>query len=177
MNRRAIGSLIAGAAITGALFLPSTASARVAADNQCWDYKTSERAFAKKNNTARVNAGLGKLRLDPELSRVAVKHTKEMVQAADGSIGADDLFHSTTDQLKRRITGDWTLIGENVGVGGTVGSLHEAFMNSPLHKANMLNGAFKHVGVGVAKKGDKMWVTVIFSAGGDPGTSLSMPKC
>lgn len=177
MIRKGLAGLIASTAIAAALFIPTTASASVSADNQCWNYKTSEKSFAKKNNAARVDAGLGKLSLDPELSRVATKHTKEMVSAADSSFGADDLFHSTSEQLKRRITGDWTLIGENVGVGGSVSSLHGAFLDSPLHRANMMNASFKHVGVGVIKKGDTMFVTVIFSAGGDPGTSLSMPKC
>ena len=169
---------IIGAAIVASLLSPGVASAAtIAADNTCWDYKDSERGFAKKNNTVRAAAGLGKLSIDPELSRVAKLHTKEMVKAASGSIGGDDLFHSTSDQLKRRITGKWTLIGENVGVGGSVASLHTAFMNSPLHRANMMNANFKHVGVGVITEGDRMWVTVIFSAGGDPSTSLRMPSC
>lgn len=176
MIRKGLAVLVASSAVAAALLVPSTASASVA-DSKCWNYKTSERAFAKKNNAARVNAGIGKLSLDPELSRVAMKHTKEMVSASDGDPGADDLFHSTAEQLKRRVTGQWTLLGENVGVGGSVSSLHGAFMDSPLHRANMMNAAFKHVGVGVIKKGDEMFVTVIFSAGGDPGTSLSMPKC
>jgi uncharacterized protein YkwD len=165
---------IIAAAIIGSIFSAGTASAATAsltaADNSCYTYKTSERSFAKKNNTARANAGIGKLSLDPELSRVAKLHTKEMANA-------DDLFHSTSTQLTRRVTGGWTLLGENVGVGSSVSSLHSAFMNSPLHKANMMNANFKHVGVGTITKGDRMWVTVIFSAGSDPGTSLSMPNC
>jgi len=172
---------IIAAAIIGSLFSAGTASAATAsltaADNTCYTYKTSERSFAKKNNTARANAGIGKLSIDPELSRVAKLHTKEMVNAASGSIGGDDLFHSTSAQLTKRVTGGWTLLGENVGIGSSVSSLHSAFMNSSLHKANMMNGDFKHVGVGVITKGDRMWVTVIFSAGADPSTSLSMPNC
>lgn len=171
---------IIAAAIIGSLFSAGTASAATAsltADNSCYGYKASERAFAKKNNTARANAGLGKLSLDPELSRVAKLHTKEMVNAASGSIGGDDLFHTSSAQLTRRVTGAWTLLGENVGVGGSVSSLNTAFLNSPLHKANMMNASFKHVGVGVITAKGSMWVTVVFSAGADPGTSLSMPNC
>lgn len=180
---KALAAAVVVAAVAGALVLPSVAtaatveSASSSGDSACWKYKTSERSFAKKNNAARSDIGIGKLSLDPELSRVAIKHTKEMVNAASGEIGGDDLFHSTSTQLKKRVTGDWTLLGENVGLGGTVSSLHEAFMNSTLHRANMLNPSFKHIGVGVVKKDGRIWVTVMFSAGGDPGTSLRMPRC
>lgn len=171
-------AVILAAALIGSLLSPAVAGAgTVAADSDCWTYKSSERAFAKKNNTARVDKGLGRLSIDPELSRVAKLHTREMVKAASGSIGGDDLFHSTSEQLRRRVNGKWTLLGENVGVGGGVSSLHTAFMNSPVHRANMLNSDFDHIGVGVVNAKGRMWVTVLFSAGGDPDTSLSMPRC
>jgi uncharacterized protein YkwD len=89
---------------------------------------------------------------------------------------ADELYHTPSDKLRHRVT-NWTVIGENVGVGGTVSSLHTAFMNSPAHKDNILYTAFRHVGIGVAKKNGRMWVTVIFEAIADPGTPLHMPTC
>jgi uncharacterized protein YkwD len=138
-------------------------------DNRCWTYKPSEKGFARKMNAARVLDGIGKLQLDPELSKAARKHTQEMWKA-------DELYHTPSDKLRHRVT-NWTVIGENVGVGGTVSSLHTAFMNSPAHKDNILYTAFRHVGIGVAKKNGRMWVTVIFEAIADPGTPLHMPTC
>ena len=138
-------------------------------DNQCWDYKPSERGFARKMNSARVLGGLSKLHLDPELARAARKHTQEMWTR-------DELYHTPSDKLRRRVT-NWTVIGENVGVGGTVDSLHQAFMDSPGHRDNILYTTFRHVGIGVAKKNGRMWVTVIFEGVADPGTSLRMPTC
>jgi len=138
-------------------------------DNKCWRYKESERAFARKMNGARVAIGKGKLSIDPELSKAARRHTREMVEQ-------NLLHHTTSDGLRRRVT-HWNTLGENVGVGGTVDSLHVAFMNSPAHKENILFPTFKHVGVGVTKTSDRMWVTVIFEAVDDPGTPLPMPKC
>lgn len=178
-----VAALITTAALSVALSISSDASATTvesaasAGDSTCWNYKTSERSFAKKNNGARSEIGVGKLSLDPELSRVALKHTKEIVKVASSPFDGNDIFHSTATQLRNRVTGDWTLLGENVGVGGTVATLHDAFMNSPMHRANMLNPTFKHIGVGVVKKDETLFVTVMFSAGGDPGTTLSMPKC
>lgn len=143
----------------------------------CWNYKTSERRFARKHNAERSDAGLGKLKIDPELSKIARKHTKEMLSRVSLPVDSNDLWHTSQTQVLNRLAGGWTLWGENVGYGGGVASLHTAFMNSPLHRANIMNGQFKWVGVGVIKKHGYMWVTVTFTAGSDPGTTLSMPNC
>lgn len=153
-----------------ATMAPMTAQGDVpSGDNQCWTYKPSERGFARKINGARVLEGLTKLSLDPELSKAARKHTQEMWKR-------DKLYHTPSGKLRHRVT-NWTIIGENVGVGGTVSSLHDAFMNSPAHRDNVLYTTFRHVGIGVAKKNGRMWVTVIFEAVANPGTPLSMPTC
>jgi uncharacterized protein YkwD len=45
----------------------------------------------------------------------------------------------------------WTALGENVAAGYTsVDAVMSGWMNSPGHKANLLNPAFRHVGVGRA---------------------------
>lgn len=135
----------------------------------CWNPKASEKGFVQKMNVARAADGLGTLKLDPELSKVARVHTKEMVNA-------NELRHTSTKDLTRRVT-NWVSIGENVGVGSTVASLHAAFMSSPAHKENVLLSTFNHVGVGTQKVNDKLWVTVVFEARTDPGTTLPMPSC
>jgi uncharacterized protein YkwD len=138
-------------------------------NNSCWKYKASEKGFAHKMNAERVLQGVGKLHLDPELSKAARKHTTEMWKA-------DSLYHTPSNKLRHRVT-NWVIIGENVGVGGTVDSLHQAFMDSPAHRDNILLSTFRNVGVGVAQKNGRMWVTVIFEGVSNPGTPLSMPSC
>jgi uncharacterized protein YkwD len=76
--------------------------------------------------------------------------------------------------MSRRVT-NWSILGENVGVGGNVNSLHQAFMNSPAHRDNVLFGQYRHVGVGVKMDGDTMWVTIVFESHRDPGTTLRVP--
>jgi uncharacterized protein YkwD len=148
---------------------PSFDSRTTLADSTCWNYKRAERRFARKMNKARSNNGRTRMGMDPELSRAARKHTWEM-------LGKEQLYHTPSTKLKRRVT-RWSVLGENVGVGGDVESLHQAFMNSPAHKANILYSSFRHVGIGVLKKDGRLWVTVIFEASRDPGTRLWMPKC
>lgn len=151
-----------------AAMLPA-AAAPAAAGDTCWSTKRPERGFTKKMNDARAVAGVGKVRLDPELSKVARFHTGEMVRA-------DQLHHTPPTALTRRVT-NWVTLGENVGAGGTVSSLHRAFMGSRTHRANILLAAYNHVGVGTKRANGKLWVTVVFEARTDPGTTLPMPSC
>jgi uncharacterized protein YkwD len=69
------------------------------------------------------------------------------------------------------------MIAENVGYGSDVNELHHAFMDSPLHAANIMNSDYTFVGVGVVTQTNKMWVTTIFEARSNPGTTLNMPNC
>ncbi len=139
------------------------ASARLA----CWKTRDAESAFAAKINSARRADGKGSLILDPELSQAARSHTYGMKQRSL-------LYHTPSDRLRWKVT-NWVMLGENVGVGGSVDSLHTAFMNSPAHRDNILQGGFVHVGVGTVRDGAQMWVTVIFEAKTNPGTRLPSP--
>jgi uncharacterized protein YkwD len=138
-------------------------------ESRCYRHNRMERRFARKMNKARRRTGRRRLSLDPEASKVAMTHTRSMFRRAT-------LFHSPHRQLGRRVT-RWTVLGENIGVGGGVKSLHKAFMASPLHRANVLYSRFRHFGVGAAKRRGRLWVTVVFESRRDPGTRLRMPRC
>ncbi len=165
MGARRTFSVIA-TAIALAIFVPASTATACSGG---WAFKESERGFAKHINLSRGAVGRNRLRLDPELSKAARKHTTEM-------INRDTLYHTPSNLMRRRVT-NWTWLGENVGVGGTVASLHTAFMNSPDHKDNILFRKFRHVGVGTKEANGRLWVTVIFEARSNPGTTLHMPAC
>jgi uncharacterized protein YkwD len=138
-------------------------------DSRCWDPKGAERDFTRATNLYRDRLGRGSLRLDAELSAAARKHTREMTSR-------NFLHHTSTDALRRRVT-FWSLLGENVGVGNTVDSLQKAFIDSPAHRDNIVYSTFKHIGVGTRKAHGRLWVTVLFEARENPGTTLRMPRC
>jgi uncharacterized protein YkwD len=48
----------------------------------------------------------------------------------------------------------WWILGENVGSGPSVEAVQAAFMNSPGHRANILNPEFNWAGAGVAVSGN-----------------------
>jgi uncharacterized protein YkwD len=145
----------------------TTLSATTASGNSCWSFKGNDRKMAKKVNKARSSKGKSKLKLDPELSRIARSHSKSMAKS-------EELVH--TKNLGGKVT-NWKSLGENIGYGDSVGQLHKMFMNSEVHKDNILKAEFRHVGVGIVKKGDWLWTTVIFESKKNPGTTLGMPSC
>ena len=52
--------------------------------------------------------------------------------------------------------------GENVGMAGTLRRMERMFMASAPHRANILNSAFKRIGVGVQRANGYAWVTLDF---------------
>lgn len=157
MQHRRLVAIIASV-VLATVIAPSPAQAA------CPSASRSEKGFVKKTNASRANAGRGNLSLDLELSAAARAHTREMVKK-------NELYHTPNDTLKKRVT-NWIELGENVGVGSSVASLHEAFMNSTAHRENILYSKWKYIGVGVVKADGRMWVTVLFERDSNPDTPL-----
>ncbi|HEV3472696.1 MAG TPA: CAP domain-containing protein [Actinomycetota bacterium] len=169
MRSKRFFSIVAMTIFLGATYAVAPVAEAGSGDNPCWGYRIAEKGFARRINSERVERNLGKLSLDPELSKAARVHTREMVRR-------EELYHTPSDKLRNRVT-NWIVLGENVGVGGSVSSLHDAFMASPAHRDNVLHAAYQHVGIGTKKADGRLWVTVIFEAVTDPGTTLRMPRC
>jgi hypothetical protein len=111
-----------------------------------------ESEFVSLINASRSAAGLGSLQVSGDLVSVARRHTSKM--AAEGRI-----FHSS--DLGSGLSG-WQALGENVGMGPNPSILHDAFMGSSGHRANIL-GNYTHVGVGAERAPDgTLFVTVVF---------------
>jgi uncharacterized protein YkwD len=115
-----------------------------------------ESAFVSRINSLRASKGLSQLAVSGELVGVARNWTERMVQA--GQI-------SHNPNLGSQVGGDWTKLGENVGVGYDVDGLMQAFINSPAHYANLVDPEWTHVGVGVVMAADgRMYTTHNFMA-------------
>ena len=63
--------------------------------------------------------------------------------------------------LSSGVPSNWRALAENVGYGSRIGTVHTAFMRSSGHRANIL-GNYTHVGTGVAKNGDRVYVVHVF---------------
>lgn len=116
------------------------------------DPGSAEAQFVDLINNERDARGLGALTVDPALTNGA------RAQAA-AIRDAGRLFHNPD---LGSVTSGWTWIGENVGYGLDVASLHAAFMNSTGHRSNILKSGATHVGLGVAVNGSTVWVAELF---------------
>ena len=107
-------------------------------------------------NTDRADHDRKALTFNERLSRYARAHSQAM---ADQGY----LSHSTGDQLRAALEGyDWELGGENIGVGGSLEGLEQAFMDSPPHRENLLRRVYEHAAIGIVRQDGRTWITVIF---------------
>jgi uncharacterized protein YkwD len=59
----------------------------------------------------------------------------------------------------------WSTVGENVGVGSSVATIHAALLASPGHYRNLADPGFTHVGIGVyVDGGGRTWTAHVFGA-------------
>jgi uncharacterized protein YkwD len=121
-----------------------------------------ETQFAARINEARSAAGLPALVVQPKLADQARGWSIKMSEASGENLGrACQLSHNP--QLAREVPLVWRTLGENVGCGaGNVDAVHQAFMNSPEHRRNILDPKFDSVGVAIATSDTTMFVTEVF---------------
>ena len=138
MRRLAI-CLIVGIAVVVA---PGISGRPVAAATAAAPPSTTEAedAFVAKINELRVSKGLRPLQVNAELVALARRWAAKMASA-------DRISHNP--DLSTAVKADWQKLGENVGVGGTVDKLHDAFVASPGHYRNLVDEKFTYIGVGV----------------------------
>ncbi|MFE1314691.1 sigma-70 family RNA polymerase sigma factor [Streptomyces sp. NPDC058755] len=114
-------------------------------------------------NKERAAAGCGPLTENAQLEKAAQAHSDDMA--------ARNFFdHTNPDGADpgQRITAAgyrWSTYGENIAKGQqTPQSVMDSWMNSPGHRANILNCSFKEIGVGVHKGSGGPWWTQDFGA-------------
>ena len=150
--RTSLLTMLALLAAAFAAFAPSATAA---------SYSTS--AYASRLlslvNATRADHGLDALRLADGTTTVAAGWTAHM---ADTQL----LSHNPAlrSQLEAHGSPDWTTYGENVGQGfaDNPDSLFHAYMQSPEHRANILTGDYRYVGVAVVFTGKTAWNTFDF---------------
>jgi uncharacterized protein YkwD len=112
-------------------------------------------------NAERKAKGLGALRADPELTKVARAHSRDML--------ARGYFAHMTPEGKdpfermRQAKVKYLTAGENLAFAPTLAQAQEALMNSSEHRANILRPAFGRVGIGIMEGGHRgEMVTQVF---------------
>lgn len=97
-------------------------------------------------NQERVNAGLQPLEWDPELVPVARAHSQEMFEEGYFSHQSPNTG-SPFDRLAAAGI-QYMTAGENLALAPTVEIAHQGLMDSPGHRANILEPAYGRIGIG-----------------------------
>ena len=106
----------------------------------------AEQLFALANQT-RAQEGRGRLVWDQALADAALKHCLRM--AAEGPIA--HRYGGEPDLTARagEAGAHFSFIEENIAAGAYPASIHQSWLNSPGHRANLLNTDIDHVGIAV----------------------------
>ena len=133
-------TLVLGALLTGAVTAgPAGAT-------------STEDTFTAKLNYARTSRGIP--RLTPRSALITVAR-----QQAQRMASSNTLYHNPN--LTKDVT-NWRWVGENVGYGPDALTVHVAFMNSPGHRANILDRDYTEVGIGAVTVNGRVWVAEVF---------------
>jgi hypothetical protein len=99
-------------------------------------------------NRARAAVGAGPLKWDPALATAARQHCLRM--AAEGPIAHQYRGELELSERAGLAGAHFSMIEENVAIGPTPGAIHDEWMRSSGHRANLLNPDVDRVGVAVA---------------------------
>lgn len=151
---RPLRTLLAVLVLTAGFLTPSLLNAPAASAAGTVN-ESMEREFATLVNNERSARGLPSLGVSLSIRDVARSWSGTMA-------GGDRLYHNPNLATQiGAIDPRWQSIGENVGVGYSVSSLHTALMNSQGHRENIL-GNWTYVTIGVVVNGGKIWLTQNF---------------
>ena len=132
------------AAATFVFFVAASASAQA----QTPPRNESERELFELLNHERVASHLPELKWDDALFKAARKHALLMLDL-------NIMEHQLPGEqgLEERITAAgarFTYIAENIALGKDAATMHNGWMHSPGHRANILKPQFRAVGIGHA---------------------------
>jgi uncharacterized protein YkwD len=122
------------------------------------DLSPKERQLVGLIQKARDSHHVPKLQVSGKLTQLARKHVAQMINHGN------PVMHSSSSQMYgyMRQANCHASLGENVGMDYSVLEMHQAFMGSSGHRANILRSTWRKVGVGVKVHNGRVWVTELF---------------
>lgn len=120
-----------------------------------------EQQLFKLLNTERENAGVQGLRWDPELAQAALEHAQKLADHA--ALSHRFAGEAQLDQRVGSTGARFDAVAENVALADDAEEAHVALMNSPGHRANIMNPKYNAVGIGAVLRGNRLYVTQDFA--------------
>lgn len=140
---------------------PLATAAPAPAPAAATDFGAAEAQMLALVNQARTANGLAPFTLDVALSNVARAHSSDMVVRSYFSHTSPDGLSPFDRMTRAGIT--YRSAAENIAWAGSVAVSHESLMNSPGHRANLLNPGLNRIGIGIVRKDSlHIMVTQVF---------------
>ncbi|HBP63639.1 MAG TPA: serine protease [Desulfosporosinus sp.] len=98
-------------------------------------------------NQERSKAGVAPLKIDAKLQTMAQAKAEDMV--AKSYFDHTSPTYGSPFEMMKQFGISYSSAGENIAGNASVDKAHTALMNSPGHKANILNSSFTYIGIGV----------------------------
>ncbi len=133
-----------------------------------------ERELLQLANRDRVEKGLPPLKWDNHLARAAQQHASRMAQ--EGKIAHQ---FPTGPGLESRVAqagGRFNTIAENVAMGPNAERIHQEWMRSAPHRANLLDRHLDTVGIAVAAQQGTLYAVEDFAVNGAGVAGLSVAQ-
>jgi uncharacterized protein YkwD len=113
-------------------------------------------------NEARANQGLPPLRLDPVLTEASAQHAREMANRA----AISHQFDGEPELATRGANAGahFSLISENVGEAPSSVIIHDLWMNSPGHRANLLDPSVDSIGIAIVTRNNQLYAVEDFAS-------------
>jgi uncharacterized protein YkwD len=113
-------------------------------------------------NEARASQGLSQLRLDPVLSEASALHAREMADHASIS----HQFEGEPELAMRGANAGahFSLIAENVGEAPSSVIIHDLWMHSPGHRANLLDPNIDSIGIAIVTRDHQLHAVEDFAS-------------
>ena len=125
--------------------------------------KTSdaEQELFNAANQERKAQGLPSLKSDEALANAARKHAQRMAEQA--TVSHQFPGEASLPSRARAAGAHFTWLSENVDEGPNATAIHQSFMKSPRHRANILDTDMDSAGIGVAERNGQMFAVEDFS--------------
>jgi Cysteine-rich secretory protein family len=148
------------ALLTLALILLSTTAVR-AQSHIAGNISVAEQYLLAAANQDRAAQGLPALRLDPVLSQASAFHAQQMAEHEEIS----HQFPNEPDLADRgsNVGAHFSLITENVGEAPTSVIIHNLWMHSPGHRANLLDPNVTSIGIAIVSRDDQLYAVEDFA--------------
>ena len=126
------------------------------------DLRAAESQIFALGNQARAQAGVASLKWDAALAAAAMQHCRMM--AADGSISHQYNGEPDLSTRAAQAGAHFSVIEENVAMAPSAAAVHQAWMQSPGHRENLLGAEVNHVGIAVVYARGELYAVADYSA-------------